>query len=65
LKISSTKGRTKFRIQEKLKTRYIGLYKIIQKVGLMAYKLGLPANLEEVHDVFYVSMLRKCVVYLT
>ena len=41
--------------------RYIGLYRILERIGLVAYRLALPPNLSEVHDVFHVSQLRKCV----
>ena len=45
----------------KLGPRYIGPYRIIRKVGRVAYELDLPSELESVHLVFHVSMLRKCV----
>ncbi|MEX5618488.1 hypothetical protein ABFV55_27835, partial [Pseudomonas syringae] len=45
--------------KEKLSPRFIGLFKIIQKVGEVAYKLELPENMKGVHNVFHVSMLRK------
>ena len=31
----------------------------IEKVGLVAYRLALPLELEKIHNVFYVSMLRR------
>ena len=40
--------------------RYIGPFPIIKKVGAVAYKLQLPAEMSYVHDVFHVSQLRKC-----
>ncbi|XP_070057113.1 uncharacterized protein [Nicotiana tomentosiformis] len=45
----------------KLSLRYIGRYKIIRKVGQVAYELDLPSDLESVHPVFHVSMIRKCI----
>jgi len=45
----------------KLSPRYIGPYKIIRKIGMVAYELDLPSELEAVHPVFHVSMLRKCI----
>ncbi|XP_055835173.1 uncharacterized protein LOC129903652 [Solanum dulcamara] len=45
----------------KLSPRYIGPYQIVRKVGKVAYELDLPADLEAVHPVFHVSMLRKFV----
>ena len=43
----------------KLSPRFIGPYEVIQKVGPVAYKLALPPDLEKIHNVFYVSMLRR------
>ena len=40
--------------------RYNGPIEVIKVVGKAAYQLQLPAQLSEVHDVFHVSMLRKC-----
>lgn len=43
--------------------RYIGLYKIISRVGEVAYQLSLPYSLFGIHDVFHVSQLMKFVSY--
>ncbi|KAK0580068.1 hypothetical protein LWI29_035912 [Acer saccharum] len=43
----------------KLSPRYIGSYKIIGRVGAVAYRLALLLELSRIHDVFHVSMLRK------
>ena len=43
----------------KLVPRFIGPFKIVRKVGNVAYRLELPAQLSNVHPVFHVSMLRK------
>ena len=61
LKVSPMKGVMRFGKKGKLSPRYIGPYKIIRKVGQVAYELDLPSELESVHPVFHVSMLRKCV----
>ncbi|XP_070039430.1 uncharacterized protein [Nicotiana tomentosiformis] len=45
----------------KLSPRYIGLYRILQRVGQVAYKLELPQEMSLVHPVFHVSMLKKVV----
>ncbi|XP_017979886.1 PREDICTED: uncharacterized protein LOC108662810 [Theobroma cacao] len=43
----------------KLSPRYIGTFKILEKVGAVAYHLALPPDLSNIHTVFHVSMLRK------
>ncbi|GJU11900.1 hypothetical protein Tco_1134296 [Tanacetum coccineum] len=45
----------------KLNPRYIGPFKIISKVGTVAYRLELPEKLSRVHSTFHVSNLKKCV----
>jgi hypothetical protein len=47
-------------VHEKLTLRYIGPYPVIKKIGVVAYKLKLSERLADVHDVFHVSQLRKC-----
>ncbi|GKB79827.1 hypothetical protein Tco_0946722, partial [Tanacetum coccineum] len=44
----------------KLNPRYIGPFKIIAKVGTVAYRLELPEKLSRVHSTFHVSKLKKC-----
>ena len=43
----------------KLSPRFIGPYEVIEKVGPVAYHLALPPELEKIHNVFHVSMLRR------
>ena len=43
----------------KLSPRYIGPFEVLERVGIVAYRLALPPSLSSVHDVFHVSMLRK------
>ncbi|XP_075504001.1 uncharacterized protein LOC142541338 [Primulina tabacum] len=43
----------------KLAPRYIGPYTIVERIGILAYRLDLPQSLSSIHDVFHVSMLRK------
>ena len=43
----------------KLSLRFIGPYEVIEKVGPVAYRLALPPELEKIHNVFLVSMLRR------
>ena len=59
LETSPIKGITGFRKKGKLNPRYIGPFKILDKVGKVAYRLALPPAIAAVHDVFHVSMLRK------
>ncbi|GKA95356.1 putative reverse transcriptase domain-containing protein [Tanacetum coccineum] len=42
------------------RTRFVGPFEIVEKVGLVAYRLRLPKELNGVHDMFYVSNLKKC-----
>ncbi|GJZ35059.1 putative reverse transcriptase domain-containing protein [Tanacetum coccineum] len=60
LKVSPWKGVIRFGKREKLNPRYIGPFKIIAKVGTVAYRLELPEQLSRVHSTFYVSNLKKC-----
>ena len=50
------KGVMRFRRKGKLSPRYVGPYKILQRVGEVAYELALPAELASVHEVLNVSM---------
>ena len=43
----------------KLSPRFIGPYEVIEKVSPVVYKLALPLELEKIHNVFHVSMLRR------
>ena len=43
----------------KLSPIFIGPYEVIEKVGPVAYRLELPSDLEKIHNVFHVSMLRR------
>ena len=43
----------------KLSPRFIGPYEVIEKVGQVAYRLALPQELEIIHNVFHVSMVRR------
>jgi hypothetical protein len=54
------KGVKRFGVKEKLASRYIGLFPILEKCRTVAYKLDLPPYLARVHDIFYVSQLKKC-----
>jgi hypothetical protein len=60
LKVSPMRGLRRFKIRGKLAPRYIGPFKILEQRGELAYQLELPPQLSDVHDVFHVSQLRKC-----
>jgi hypothetical protein len=60
LKVSQMRGLCRFKIRGKLVLRYIGPFKILEQRGEVAYQLELPSQLSDVHDVFHVSQLRKC-----
>ena len=45
--------------RKKLQPRYVGPYKILQRVGNVAYKLEMPPNLFQIHNIFHVSILKK------
>ena len=53
------KGVIRFQKRAKLNPRYIGLFRILERIGQVAYHLELPPELSEIHNVFHVSMLRK------
>nr|GEW72227.1 putative reverse transcriptase domain-containing protein [Tanacetum cinerariifolium] len=60
LKVSPRKGVIRFRKQGKLNPRYIGPFKILERIGPMAYKLELPKELSDVHSTFHASNIKKC-----
>ncbi|GJR69691.1 putative reverse transcriptase domain-containing protein [Tanacetum coccineum] len=60
LKVSPRKGVIQFGKRGKLNPRYIGPFKILKRVGPVAYTLELPEELSNVHNSFHVSNLKKC-----
>jgi hypothetical protein len=54
------RGTHRFRVKGKLAPRYVRPFKIIDRMGELAYQLELPPQLLQVHDVFHVSHLKKC-----
>jgi hypothetical protein len=60
LKISPIRGTQRFRIHGKLAPRYIGPYQVQKKIGTVAYRLELPEGMADIHPVFHVSQLRRC-----
>ncbi|WMV51521.1 hypothetical protein MTR67_044906 [Solanum verrucosum] len=61
LKMSPMKGVMRFVKKGKLSPRYVGPYRISKRIGKVAYELELPTDLEAVHPVFHISLLKKCV----
>ena len=59
LKVSPRRKIFRFGKRGKLSLRFIGPYEILERIGLVAYRLALPPELAKLHDVFHVSMLRK------
>ncbi|GJX00706.1 hypothetical protein Tco_0184619 [Tanacetum coccineum] len=60
LKVSPWKGAVRFRKREKLSPRYIGPFKVLARIGPMAYTLEFPEELKGIHSAFHVSNLKKC-----
>ncbi|GJV51088.1 putative reverse transcriptase domain-containing protein [Tanacetum coccineum] len=60
LKVSPWKGVVRFGKRGKLSPRYIGPFKIVARVGPVAYTLELPKELKGIHSTFHVSNLKKC-----
>nr|GEV30365.1 putative reverse transcriptase domain-containing protein [Tanacetum cinerariifolium] len=60
LKVSPWKRVIRFGKRGKLNHRYIRLFKILAKLGTVAYRLELPGRLSRVHSMFHVSKLKKC-----
>ncbi|GJR81527.1 putative reverse transcriptase domain-containing protein [Tanacetum coccineum] len=60
LKVLPWKGVVHFGKRGKLNPRYVGPFKVLEKVGDVAYKLKLPEELSRVHNTFHVSNLKKC-----
>jgi hypothetical protein len=60
LKVSPMRGTRRFKVKGKLDPRYVRPFKIVDRKGEVAYQLELPPQLLDVHDVFHVSQLKKC-----
>ncbi len=59
LKVSPWKKVLRFGKNGKLSLRFIGPYDVIERMGPVAYRLALPHKLDKIHNVFYMSMLRR------
>ncbi|GJU72374.1 putative reverse transcriptase domain-containing protein [Tanacetum coccineum] len=60
LKVSPWKGVVRFSKRGKLNPRFVGPFKVIKRVGDVAYKLELAEKLSRFHNTFHVSNLKKC-----
>ncbi|GJS01865.1 putative reverse transcriptase domain-containing protein [Tanacetum coccineum] len=60
LKVSPWKGVVRFGKRGKLNPRYVRPFKVLARVGDVAYKMELPQELSRVHHTFHVSNLKKC-----
>nr|GEY32403.1 putative reverse transcriptase domain-containing protein [Tanacetum cinerariifolium] len=60
LKVSPWRGVIRFRKRGKLSPRFIGPFKVIERIGPVAYTLELPDKLRRIHDTFHVSNLKRC-----
>ncbi|GJR22748.1 putative reverse transcriptase domain-containing protein [Tanacetum coccineum] len=60
LKVSPWKGVVHFGKRGKLNPRYVGPFKVLEKIRIVAYKLEIPQELSRVHNTFHVSNLKKC-----
>jgi hypothetical protein len=60
LKVSPFRGMRRFKVKGKLSLRFIGPFRVFRRVGEMTYQLELPDNLSDMHNVFHMSQLKKC-----
>jgi hypothetical protein len=58
--VSPIRGMRRFKVKGKLSPRFIGPFLILKRVGEVAYRLELHDHLVDLHDVFHVSQLKKC-----
>jgi hypothetical protein len=59
LKVSPIRGLRRFKVKGKLSPHFIGPFQILQRVGEVAYRLDLPEQLSDVHDVFHILQLKR------
>jgi hypothetical protein len=61
LKLKSNRSSLKLGSCSKLATKYCGQFEILERIGLVAYMLALPASMS-IHNVFHVSLLKKYIL---
>ena len=59
LKVIPKRGVVRLGKHEKLSSRFIGPFEILERIGTVAYRLVLPPNMSGVHEAFHVSMLQR------
>ena len=59
LKVMLKRGVVRFGKRDKLSPRFVGPFEILERVGIVAYRLALPPSMSGVHEVFHVSMLQR------
>ena len=59
LKVSPWRKILWFGKKGKLSPRFIGSYEVLERIGIVAYRLALPPKLAKLHNVFHVSMLHR------
>ena len=57
--MNPTRGVVRLDKRGKLSPRFIGPFEILERIGIVAYRLALPPSMLGVHEVFHVSMLRE------
>jgi hypothetical protein len=60
LKVSPMRGLPRFKVRGKLTPRFIGPFKLLEKRGEVAYQLELSSQVPDVHNVFHIPQLKKC-----
>ena len=56
------RGTRRFWVRGNLAPRYIGPFKVLKKIGAVAYRLELSEEMSYIHNVFHVSQLKKCLI---
>ena len=60
LKVMPKRGVVRFGKRRKLSPRSIEIFEILERISIVAYRLALSSIMSGVHEVFHVSMLKKC-----